>query len=66
MVYKRLHRNKKDDFELQSDDSLYAPYDMKVSEITEAWYGNTTATLEGVYLRRTLKIYSLWMRSSEN
>jgi len=37
MVYKRLHRNKKNDLELQSDNSFYAPYDVKVSEIAEVW-----------------------------
>ncbi len=37
MVYKRLRRKKNNDIELQSDNSFYAPYDVKVSEIAEVW-----------------------------
>lgn len=40
MVYKRLQRNKKNDFELHSDNRFYAPYDVKVSEIAEVWEYN--------------------------
>ncbi len=37
MVYKRLNKNGKNSFALQSDNSFYEPYDVKFSEIAEIW-----------------------------
>lgn len=37
MVYKRLNRNGKNTFVLQSDNSFYKPYEIKYSDILEIW-----------------------------
>lgn len=37
MVYKRLGKNGSDTFMLNSDNSLYRPYEIKCSEIAEIW-----------------------------
>jgi hypothetical protein len=37
MVYKRLNKNGKNIFTLNSDNTFYKPYDVKFSEIAEIW-----------------------------
>lgn len=37
IVYKRLNKNKKNSFTLNSDNSFYKPYEIKFSEIAEIW-----------------------------
>jgi transcriptional regulator with XRE-family HTH domain len=37
IVYKRLNKNGKNSLILQSDNSLYKPYEVKVSEVLEIW-----------------------------
>jgi predicted class III extradiol MEMO1 family dioxygenase len=37
MVYKRLNKNGKNAFVMQSDNSFYEPYDIKFSDIAEIW-----------------------------
>lgn len=37
MVYKRLNKNGKNTFTLNSDNTFYKPYDVKFSEIAEIW-----------------------------
>lgn len=37
IVYKRLNKNGKNNFKLNSDNSFYSPYDVPYSEIAEIW-----------------------------
>lgn len=37
LVYKRLNKNGRNSFALQSDNTFYEPYDVKFSEIAEIW-----------------------------
>lgn len=47
IVYKRLNRNGKNKLLLQSDNTFYKPYDVKVSEILEIWeFAGSIATKE--------------------
>ena len=37
IVYKRLNRNGKNELTLESDNELYPPYKVKISDILEVW-----------------------------
>ena len=37
IVYKRLNRNGKNEFMLESDNDLYPPYKVKISNVLEIW-----------------------------
>ena len=47
IVYKRMHRKGKPGFMLHSDNSIYAPYEIKANDIIEIWeYASSVATKE--------------------